>query len=859
MHRASRTSTCSRLAVVLLVVGVAFGPAITIGTTASDVPDTAESSIPEGFDWERWSAVIRRPEAKLSPDEGRNASPYFTPREALELERVTASATTPPATRAWSPEQQWEKSEKPSWTDRLPPERMQAIIDRHLAAPSEPTAHRGKSGSGWTRVLGGIQTGTPSRFFAGRLTKSQLVRDHELNADTTYVASSSGGLWKLIPGFIPIWRPISETLPGSPAVGDFAVSPTDSRNLIVATGDYFRYGGTGIYWSSNGGSTWTRATTPEPVSDSFTRIRIDRANPQRVMACGYRGVYRSTDFGRNWARIWNGQCTDILQDQSASSYWFLARFGGAIFESSNGGASFGATPIANVFGATAREISLASPISAGNVLFALATSRDGTGGVGTGLNGIWRSTDFGRTWTNINPTDVIGWNQAFHTRAIEVHPYNPAIVMIGLGGSQFTTNAMSENPTWQSFEGGHPDYTSFRFLANSPSSTSTEVAITNDGGYFIWDWSTPATAGDGIYNALGLHVTQAMGLDAIAVSPADAGIVWHTLQDNGVVRVQHLSPVRHDLILSADGGQVSLAPESAEQAAFTAGMPWLRAIRLGSGASVLNLNCGLFAGDYHPTMTISPVAGLPSTARRLYTTEPPLPWPPATPTISPQIWHRPLSSNCFGSDAWQPMVGSANPLPMNFAPKQAHLANVSGATVVYLTAPRDRRLIVLDSSVHGSPPNMNWADRTPPPPASPVDNDSAVYPDRFRANTVYYVSGISRPARALRSNNRGVTWTNVTGNLATLLPDAHYYVMVAHPTRADELYLGTSVGVYRTDDGGVTWYRYGEGMPAVANAISMTVNGAASPPELLVSTYGHGLWKRTMDSPEVLFRHGFEP
>lgn len=857
MQAANRPAAGSQLAFFLLVVGIAFGSATTVGSTAPDSADTAKSSIPEDFDWERWSAVIRRPEAKRSPDEGRSSSPYFTPREALDLESVTATATTPPSTRAWSPEQQWETSEKPSWTARLPPERLQAIIDRHLAAPSELGVASGKSGGIWARVYGGVDSGMSRIYYAGRLTKSQLVRDHELNADTTYVGSSSGGLWKLIPGFIPIWRPISETLPGSPAVGDFAVSPTDSRNLIIGTGDYWRYGGTGIYWSSDGGASWIRATTPEPVSDSFMRIRIDRANPQRVLACGSRGVYRSTDFGRNWTRIWDGQCTDILQDQSASNYWFLARFGGAIFESSDGGASFGATPIASIVGDNLREVSLASPISAGNVLFAIVTFQDGDRGIN--LNGVWRSTNYGRTWTNINRTDVIGWGQGHHTRAIEVHPYNPAIVMIGLGGSQFTTNAMSESPTWQLFEGGHPDYTSFRFLANSPSSTSTEVAITNDGGYFVWDWSTPSTAGDGSFNRVGLQVTQAMGLDAVATSPADAGVVWHTLQDNGVVRVQHLSPVRHDLIFGGDGGRVSVAPESAAWVAFTAGMPWRRAVRLGSASSVLTLDCGLFAGGYHPTIAISPVAGLPSNARRLFTTEPPLPWPPATPTISPQVWHRPLSGNCVGSDAWQPMVGSANPLPMNFAPKQLYVANVSGATVIYLTAPRDRRLIVLDTSVHGSPPNMTWADRTPPPPASPVGNDSAAYPDRFRANTVYYVSGISRPSRALRSNNRGVTWTDVTGNLATLVPDAHYWAMVAHPTRANELYLGTSVGVYRTDDGGVTWYRYGHGMPAVTDAISMTVNSAASPPELLVSTYGHGLWKRTMDSPEILFRHGFEP
>lgn len=848
------TNTFSRLAFTVLLVGLALGQGSVIGKSAPTTPGTPESSIPEDFDWERWSAVIRRPEAKSSPDEGRSSSPYFKPREALDLDRITASATTPPSTRAWGPEQQREDPVrvKRLWTVRLEPERWQSVIEGHLAAPTEPSVSAGKSVGIWSRVIGGIHTGTPSRYYAGRMTKSQLTRDHVLGYDTTFAGSSSGGLWKLvIAGIIPIWVPISDSLPGSPSVGDFAVSPTDSRNLIVATGDYARYGGSGIYWSSNGGTTWTRATTPEPVSDSFTRLRIDRANSQRALACGNRGVYRSVDFGRTWTRVWTGQCSDLIQDQSNANFWFVARFRGAIFESSNGGASFGATPIADAFGSTAREVSLASPASAGNVLFALVAGRSDSGFYGTDLNGVWRSTNFGRTWTNVNPTDVIGWGQAFHTRAIEVHPYNPDIVVIGLAQDQFTTNAMATSPTWQIFDGGHVDFTSFRFLANSPSSTDTRIAITNDGGYYLWDWSTFSTAADGIFNALGLHTTQAMGLAAMATTPASDSITWHMLQDNGAVKIRHAGPVRHDLITGGDGGQVSLSPDNVDHVAFPYGLGYRRALTLDGGSTAPLVDCGLTV-PWAPTIAIDPVPGIPASAPRLYTFTGPQP-----PSVRAQVWRRPLNANC--TTAWAPMIGSATPLPANFNPRLLEIANTSAALVIYLTGWDDRRVFVLDSSVHGSPPGMSWAERTPAAPAGAIGNDAVAYADRFRANTVYYVSGTSRPSRVLRSTTRGATWPPITGNLATILPDAHYWAIVAHPTRDNELYLGTSVGVYRTDDGGVNWYRYGHGMPAVTDAISMAVNGAASPPELLVSTYGHGLWKRTMDSPEILFRHGFEP
>lgn len=822
---------------------------------ASDAEgDPATSVQPSaGFDWKGWSSVVKRQDPETSVDEGRSTSPYFVSRDAIPVGRDQTIIPGQASVRRWGESDMLEDPVrvKRHWTERLDPERGHAVIDGHVGGPEEPALRADSVGS-WQRVLGGIRTGTPSRYFAGRMTKSAFTFDHALGYRTTYAGSSSGGLWKMvIAGIIPLWVPVSDRLPGSPAVGDFVVSPVDSRNLVIATGDYFRYGGTGIYWSADGGSSWSRANTPTPVSDSFTRMRVDRSNPQRLMACGFRGLYRSIDFGRNWTRVWTGRCTDVLQDQSDAAFWFVARFGGAIFESSNFGQSFGATAVSDVFGATAREVSLASPVSAGNVLFALAAGRNEPGGIGSGINGVWRSTNFGRTWTNINLTDEIGWGQAFHTRAIEVHPHAPDILIIGLAQNQFSTNAMAASPTWRVFDGGHVDFTSFRFLADSPTSTDTRIAITNDGGYFTWDWSSFATAADGGANSLGLHTTQAMGLAAMATSPASSDITWHMLQDNGSVRVRHAGAVRHDLVTGGDGGQVSISPDDSNHVAFSYGLGYRRAMTLDGGSTVSLVDCGL-AVPWSPTMAIHPSAGLGPSIQRLLTFT-----PPQAPSVPAQIWRRTLNSSC--ATAWQPMVGASTPLPANFNPRLLEIANTPSPLVVYLTGSGDRRLIVLDSSLHGLPPNMSWVERTPPAPVGASGADAVAYADRFRSNTVYYVSATSRPSRVMRSTNRGVTWADVSGNLASIVPDAHYWVAAAHPTRGNELYLGTSVGVYRTDNGGANWYRYGNGMPAVTDAISLAINPVASPPELLISTYGHGLWKRTMTLPALVFRSGFEP
>jgi hypothetical protein len=823
------SSACARYHACLLVALLACVIGHPARATSAEMP-SAEAL-------ERWSMLVAPDPAPADHDVQRSRSPYFMPREALQLSPGTAIGGE--ASRQWSEADVLEDPAqvKRAWRERLPPDAFAETATAHAAAPSEDGARSVEQATPWQRVYGAVRTSSARHQFAGRLTRSQSVFDHALGYRTTYAGASSGGLWKIVvAGLFPIWVPISESLDGSPSVGDFAAHPSDSRRLIIGTGDRARYGGSGIYWSANGGATW-QAATMSPRPGAVTRIRVDRSQPNRVLACTTAGIFRSLDFGQSWTRVWTGDCTDLIQDQSAPIFWFAARAGHGILESDDFGSSF--REISAPFGADAERISLASPVSAGNVLFSLATN-------GGGLNGIWRSTDYGRNWVNINTTDLIGWGQAFHTAAIEVHPYAPNIVVIGLAQDQFTTNAMASasSVSWSIFDGGHVDFTSFRFLADSAGSTDTRIAITNDGGYFTWDYADFSTAADGIANGFGLQTTQVFGFAGLSASPTSAAIVYHALQDNGTVRARHSGSVRQDLVTGGDGGQVSMSPTQLEHVAFSYGLPWRRAISLDGGTTNSTIDCGM-AIDFTPSVVFDPVPGtqqlFASSAAQL-------------PSVPARLWRKTADSTCN----WQAVNSLALPLSPLFRPHLIEIANTAAAYVIYLTGAFDSRVIVLDSSVHGGPPNMQWALRTPPLPAGSTRNDGFAYADRFRGNTVYYVTGIARPSRLFRSRDRGLNWEDVTGNFATLIPDAHVWSLLAHPTRADELYAGTLVGVYRSDDGGRNWYRFMRNMPAVLEAKSMAINGAASPPELIVSSYGHGLWKRALERAPLVFRNSFE-
>ena len=94
-----------------------------------------------------------------------------------------------------------------------------------------------------------------------------------------------------------------------------------------------------------------------------------------------------------------------------------------------------------------------------------------------------------------------------------------------------------------------------------------------------------------------------------------------------------------------------------------------------------------------------------------------------------------------------------------------------------------------------------------------------------------------------KTTDRGTTWTPLHGNGTGYdLPLVPIHVVRYDPsdTTNNTLYAGTDLGVYRTTDGGLTWRRFGSGLPLV-RVTGMTVgrNGQL----LRISTYGRGLWE----------------
>ncbi|HEV2471837.1 MAG TPA: hypothetical protein VGS41_04185, partial [Chthonomonadales bacterium] len=682
---------------------------------------------------------------------------------------------------------------------------------------------------------------------AGRIRCAAYALDNSQNATVLWLGSSSGGLWKPINiGFGAVWAPISDNLPGSPSVGAFLVQPGNSNNILIGTGDRYRFGGSGMYKSTDGGGSWT-LTSLSPAPSDFEKIVCDASDPSNstVLAQGSNGIWRSTDFGDHWTHVYSGWATDLAQAPGYPKIWLAAIGGVGIYRSTDGGLTFPTSTIpadgdiANGLGTNLGRISLSMCASEPWFSYAIAEGAESGSTFGT-LGGIFRSSDFGTDYYAIDSAvpDHLSGGQGDHACAIGVDPTNPDRVFCGMARMQWTDNATALSPTWNKTlplsDGGHPDYTSFTFEPNS-----TTVIITNDGGYYAFDYSADTLSDGG--NLLGLNCEQLVDYNGPLASSYDTpNLALAGLQDNGIVEGDEDVSGRWNFLGGGDGGFVSIQSDNSSVFTCTYGAPFDRYYSTNSGQSWNGVDLSLPGDGWTIDMILDPRLGLG--AAPLYT------WGHFYSNgsfVNGGVFYKPQDT---GTD-WKP-VGPL--LPNGYKVKQVDVAMDSSRTVIYAAAADSSGRIYAYNGALGS---MSYSDITPPLPTGSTMNNCFINADKSRwaPDTLYYVTGSSYPARAYYSNNNGLNWTDVTGDLNSVAPGATLYKLLGNQQDSTELFLATNLGVYRSDNDGTNWYAFMDGLPAVPEVPDITITDDTANPALMhLATYGRGFWERQIVSDAVL-------
>ena len=312
---------------------------------------------------------------------------------------------------------------------------------------------------------------------SGRVTSIDAVHD---NPEIMYVGTASGGLWKSTSGGIK-WAPIFDKQITA-SVGAVAIQQSNPSVVWVGTGEgnprNSLNGGYGVFKTLDGGKTWTAMGLEK--TRHIHKILIDPTDPNTVYvgaigapwgAHEERGVYKTTDGGKNWRRILFSNNTsgvaDMVMDPKNPNKiiaalwdhkrdpWFF-KSGGAgsgLYMTYDGGENW--KKLSEKEGLPKGElgrIGLAIAASKTDVIYALIESKK---------NALYKSTDGGSQWKMVNDKEDIG-NRPFYYSDIFVDPQNEnrvysvfTYVNVSEDGGKSFTELM---PAYGVDNGVHPDH-----------------------------------------------------------------------------------------------------------------------------------------------------------------------------------------------------------------------------------------------------------------------------------------------------------------------------------------------------------------------------------------------------------------
>jgi len=330
---------------------------------------------------------------------------------------------------------------------------------------------------------------------------------------TYYVGLPEGGVWKTTNAGTT-WKPIFDAVHVA-SVGAVAVAPSDHNIVYAGTGNQSGWSftpGNGIYKSTDAGKTWTNVGLAasqyiggiviDPRSADKVLVAVQGPRPGTNADGAERGVYRTTDGGRTWARVLgdgSAGATDVYLDYDDPQMTF-ALLGGApgstggtgAYESSDAGASW--QPIGgNGLGEGARIAALAvSSGTHGRRLYAVAGTGGGRGAPARGQvrRALYRSDDGGATW-------MLGTRElASAGGKIYADPQHPDVVyLMGTAVYRSLDGGQHVSAYWGAPSGADP-----RFLWIDPTNSRRMLAGVDQGAAISVDGGESWTPYYGLVN-----------------------------------------------------------------------------------------------------------------------------------------------------------------------------------------------------------------------------------------------------------------------------------------------------------------------------------------------------------------------
>jgi hypothetical protein len=655
------------------------------------------------------------------------------------------------------------------------------------------------------------------------------------NPNLIWAGAASGGLWRsAVGGEGPAaWTRVDTGFPAL-AVSAIVIDPTTPSVMYIGTGEIGRYGrgqvgtpgarstyGLGVLKSVDGGVTWqqTGLTWTFDQSRTVNALKIDPQNHLALWAATSEGLYNTLDGAVSWTLAHPTlMAMDVVIDPYSSSRVFVSHGqlnstpNAGIYRTTNGGATwtlltgglpttdFGRTPLA-IYSTSATQRTLYAGVSD-------ASTRS--------VIGLYRSTNDGASWTNIDGTNWAG-SQAWYDNVVGVSPLNGNLVLCGgLDWYRSTNGGSSLNQVSYWYNGyggvippegpeGSPDYVHADQHAIAFHPTNPQVVyVASDGGVFKSIDGGQTWAG----RNGGLVTTQIYA--GFANGSTTSALAVGGLQDNGTIK--YLGTPSWSKIFGGDGGWCAIDPTNEnviyEEYVYLnmyksedGGNNWIE-IHPYSSADA-NFIAPFVICEANPTVLY---AGMKAVEKS---------------TDGGMSWIYP-----DGNPSWNGTPMAVIGVSFSSPDTLCAATGSSSATAVFEV----RR------STDGG---ANWTNVTAGlPNRYPTD----ISYDRLDSRKVWLTfSGYGSP-HVFRSLDAGLTWNNVSSNL----PDLPVQSVAVDPIDSEWAYIGTDLGVYRTLDGGMTWMEMNSGLPP-----SMVLDVVIRPDDRLAraATFGNGVWEMALAAP----------
>ena len=638
---------------------------------------------------------------------------------------------------------------------------------------------------------GGVPTGgawvpVGPENIAGRTTGL----DSPKGQPNTLIASiADGGVWRTTDAGAS-WERLSDfepTLSG----GAIKLDPTDSRIIYFGTGEgnnaIDNYGGIGVLKSVDAGLTWTASNN---FSNKVRRLAIHETETSRLYAAGQSGCYVSSDAGANFSLIGGGlpsdaSASDVLIRPDNPDVVFCAIWGGTgsgIWRSIDHGISW--SRLSNGLPASG-EGRIALAVSANNPDVMLA-------GMAVGNGTLYTTTDGGDNWITANGGSAHGYcgGQCWYDNAVGVDPDNPNLMYAAGVSAYKSTNG---GASWASSSSGvHVDH----HYVHTPAGGT--VFLANDGGIYFssnsgsnWsEWSFP-----------NMDTTQYYGICRRA---DDDTWAFGGTQDNGSHRRN--ADGSWSNVLGGDGGMCMAGP-------------------LGSGIIIgEHQNHNMRRSSNNGSNWGSANGGIGGTDPRSWV---------GIMTVDPidrnNMWtgtNRIYRSMDALATSWVSVAGpqylSLSVTALEVAPSDSNVVYAG-----YQGGGLFRTTNALDATV-------SWTSiRDAVNMSTSSIRRIRVHPDD--PDTAYAVFSGFGSERIWKTVNGGTSWVVQTGDLTNVPIND----ILIDADSAGTLIVATDLGVYRSDNDGVNWYGFSNGLPHAAG-IMFTYNRDSG--KLRLGTHGRSMW-----------------